>query len=928
MKKRFLLPIIAIIIVSLFLSGCQQDNSGKQPEPAIAEANPTQTSTATPIPEPEIVSIQAVKGSVFTVYDNGENDVFGMGLSNDFRDNNGQSTTEYSKDFGEYYEMLIADQESPIEDILDLDLIDKAKNVTKTDTFYDFSDIKTKAVLYSTDDSDDMVYIVFYGPYLSQNKDIRYEVEFNFNAFDGNKIVDIAAGSGFVAGLTESGEVMISYPTGKPWAEEIEVPMFDVSGWSDITQIDAGANHIIGLKSDGTVVATGDNIHGQCNVSTWTDICSVSAGFECFTESSFSVGLKKNGTIITTCEGTEVESFSGALNNASTQFSDIIRLDVSSSTIVGMNKDGELIIFINELPESARYHSNDTRLFLAKIDIEDLVDYDVLGNSVIVLKENGTFDSITGWNAFLYTGKWQGNLKGVVSDEINILAYGEKEVLASYSSILDYEIVPEATATASPKRSEAEDNNELEEDWQKIILAFEKNRNANYLNAKKDYLKKPYADENFKKILFASANHYDWPELLILDSRGVLKQDNTIKDNSTGFFPSDSSGDAEPWEFSCPVPLADFCILPSRWVLALTEQGELVVGTQYRGFSVFESGNVDMSKNAKLIGGQNFAGIYDGDTLTMPEGISMILNPYFYSGNRAEIENYLVLNDINMLSGSKAEEQQQSTSEIAPNQWNTWEEFASHFDGTMPNYAEGLEVNQDVFFDSYNSGDETQISAIFPSSTKEKFEEFCTKTIDSGLELYHESADEGGDGFPDSVLKEYTDSKTGAKLLLSFADFDGFTQISLTYFFEQTDNMSQDSSGASKASEEQISEEISSLEEFIYYFDGEMPDYVNGLTENQDYSIYQRQIGFYKILAVNFLNGTQEQFDELCQLTLNAGYSLKDEEQLDGFLVKSYRSKYEEMLYIGFTLGGTNGKEELFVGYRLDNSLKYNYERE
>ena len=36
--------------------------------------------------------------------------------------------------------------------------------------------------------------------------------------------------------------------------------------------ISIGYNHIVALKSDGTVVAVGDNEDGQCNVSGWTDI--------------------------------------------------------------------------------------------------------------------------------------------------------------------------------------------------------------------------------------------------------------------------------------------------------------------------------------------------------------------------------------------------------------------------------------------------------------------------------------------------------------------------------------------------------------------------------------------------------------------------------------------------------------------------------
>lgn len=42
--------------------------------------------------------------------------------------------------------------------------------------------------------------------------------------------------------------------------------------------ITAGRRHTIGLKSDGTVTAAGDNKYGQCNVSGWLDIVQVTAG--------------------------------------------------------------------------------------------------------------------------------------------------------------------------------------------------------------------------------------------------------------------------------------------------------------------------------------------------------------------------------------------------------------------------------------------------------------------------------------------------------------------------------------------------------------------------------------------------------------------------------------------------------------------------
>ncbi|HBI62155.1 MAG TPA: hypothetical protein DDY31_13250 [Lachnospiraceae bacterium] len=80
--------------------------------------------------------------------------------------------------------------------------------------------------------------------------------------------------------------------------------------WNDIIMIAAGGGdprptggkgHTVGLKSDGTVVAIGDNSKGQCNVNgpEWRDIVSIAAG------EFHTVGLTKDGDIVTTNEGSK-----------------------------------------------------------------------------------------------------------------------------------------------------------------------------------------------------------------------------------------------------------------------------------------------------------------------------------------------------------------------------------------------------------------------------------------------------------------------------------------------------------------------------------------------------------------------------------------------------------------------------------------------
>ena len=66
----------------------------------------------------------------------------------------------------------------------------------------------------------------------------------------------------------------------------------DVSSWKDIVSVSAGNQHTVGVKKDGTVVAAGHNDYGQCEVSGWTDIVAVVAG------PYYTVGVKTDGTVV------------------------------------------------------------------------------------------------------------------------------------------------------------------------------------------------------------------------------------------------------------------------------------------------------------------------------------------------------------------------------------------------------------------------------------------------------------------------------------------------------------------------------------------------------------------------------------------------------------------------------------------------------
>lgn len=71
------------------------------------------------------------------------------------------------------------------------------------------------------------------------------------------------------------------------------VEAFMPPGLANVVAIAAGKNHMLALKSDGTVVAWGLNTSGECNVPAGlANVVAISGGFH------YSIALKADGTII------------------------------------------------------------------------------------------------------------------------------------------------------------------------------------------------------------------------------------------------------------------------------------------------------------------------------------------------------------------------------------------------------------------------------------------------------------------------------------------------------------------------------------------------------------------------------------------------------------------------------------------------------
>lgn len=104
----------------------------------------------------------------------------------------------------------------------------------------------------------------------------------------------------------------------------------DVSGWSDIVTVSAGYEHTLGVKADGTVVAAGDNVFDQCEVSGWEDVVDVAAG------TFHSLGLKKDGTVLAAGDNDD-----GQCNVDS--WSNITAIAAGYHHSVGLRADGTVV---------------------------------------------------------------------------------------------------------------------------------------------------------------------------------------------------------------------------------------------------------------------------------------------------------------------------------------------------------------------------------------------------------------------------------------------------------------------------------------------------------------------------------------------------------------------------------------------------------
>ena len=171
---------------------------------------------------------------------------------------------------------------------------------------------------------------------------------------------NISAGYSHTVGLKSDGTVVA---VGDNYNGQI-----DVEGWTDIVAVSASWDHTVGLKSDGTVVAVGDNYDGRCDVEGWTDIVDISA------TRYLTVGLKSDGTVVVAGD-----------RNYAKEWTDIVDISAGNYHIAGLKSDGTVV--------AAEVTSVNGNHNFGQYDIEewtDIVDISAGISHTVGLKSDGT----------------------------------------------------------------------------------------------------------------------------------------------------------------------------------------------------------------------------------------------------------------------------------------------------------------------------------------------------------------------------------------------------------------------------------------------------------------------------------------------------------------------------------------------------------
>ncbi len=201
----------------------------------------------------------------------------------------------------------------------------------------------------------------------------------------------------------------------------------NVSDWTNIVSVSANGLHTVGLREDGTVLATGDNEFGQCNVSTWSEIISISTGY-CHT-----IGVKRDGTIVAVGDIVKGNNAEGYLDVS--EISGVVAASAHYHHAVFLRKDGTVFAVgdntygkcnVNGWTDIVKVVAGWTNTVGLKAD-----------GTVVAVGDNGergTDLDVGGWNDITDIGVLEGFVLGATTGEV-LFTYDGNDTSPLYGSV-------------------------------------------------------------------------------------------------------------------------------------------------------------------------------------------------------------------------------------------------------------------------------------------------------------------------------------------------------------------------------------------------------------------------------------------------------------------------------------------------------------
>ncbi len=223
-------------------------------------------------------------------------------------------------------------------------------------------------------------------------------------------IISVYCAGQYVVGLRSDGTVA--------WAgSSVDIDEYKIEEWMDIVDLAVGYGHIVGLKSDGTVVSIGNNEDGQRDVSGWTDIVDVEIGDNAQIEDACTLGLKSDGTVVAT--GWDLYD-----NLNVEDWADIVAISANSVCSVGLRANGTVVV-ASDYGDNRFYDGYYGEYLHGYEELKNIAAIEVGAKTLFALTADGTVQEVSDKYRTGDYGSWE---------EPNCGAEGQTDIAAIATS--------------------------------------------------------------------------------------------------------------------------------------------------------------------------------------------------------------------------------------------------------------------------------------------------------------------------------------------------------------------------------------------------------------------------------------------------------------------------------------------------------------